>query len=213
MDLKDQLQQAEQITQELKTGLLGSRVKRIALIVVAVLLVVASLSGAWYLWKPKKVPDNKPASAVAQSDGSVVIEKRPDPKHKPEHKIPSGGKVERDVTVTVKPTAPPVAGKCPDVKVNLSLVRLEDKTKRVVASSPSGAVVGGLDIPVEDAEPLPEPKLWAVGGVASTRGNYGAFVDRDFGWIRTGVQVNSVKDEHTQAVSGLEAWGKIGIRF
>ena len=37
----------------------------------------------------------------------------------------------------------------PPVTVDLSLVREKDGSKRVVASSPDGAIVSGLDIPIE----------------------------------------------------------------
>jgi len=187
---------------------------------VLAIIVGLTLTGAWYLWGrgTQKVPDNKPSAAVTQADGSVVLEKAPDPKHKPAHAIPKGGKVERDVKVTVNPDAPPVDTdgdgdiECPPVTVNLSLVRLPDKTKRVVASSPDGEIVGeSLDIPVEDAIPPPIPKLWAAGAAYSTKGEIGVFVDRDWGWARLGVQANEVKDGGNR--SGWSGWAKGGIRF
>ena len=52
-----------------------------------------------------------------------------------------------------------IAADCPEpeaITIDLSLVR--DKTgRRVVASSPDGQVVGGLDIPILDPLPAPPP--------------------------------------------------------
>lgn len=182
---------------------------------VAGLVVIGlTLTAAWYLWGrgAAKVPDSKPAEAVSQADGSVVLEKKPDPARKPVHKTPPGSVVEREVSTTVEPYGPPdLSGLCPKVTVNLSLVRNPDKTKRVVASSPDGKVVGGLDVPVDDAIPPPAPKLWAAGGAYSSKGEAGAFLDRDLGWSRLGVQLNEVKEGGSRA--GWEGWIKAGIRF
>ena len=111
---------------------------------------------------------------------------------KPAQEIPKGDKVERIVQVTVDPTVkvpssrnaggvsggpatPPgslelspgpysVAG-CPPVTVDLTLVRAPDKTQRVIASSPNGEVVGGIDVPVQD-QPIPRIQRWTAAGLA-----------------------------------------------
>lgn len=192
------------------TGL-SPKTKLIATAVIVAVVIIASLSAAWYLWKPSKVPDNKPAAAAVQSDGSIVLEKKPDPEHKAPHKVPRGDTVERSFSATVQPDkGPDATGKCPPVTVDLSLVRNKDQTKRVIASSSDGKVISGIDIPVEDAIPLPEPKLWAAGAAYSSKGNVGVWVDRDLGWMRLGTQVNQVKDLPSQ---GWEGWIKAGIKF
>jgi hypothetical protein len=109
---------------------------------------------------------------------------------KPSQAIPKGAKVERIVEVTVDPTAtlPPSLGPgtvnlndlkipslggpaalqapiCPPVRVDLSLIRLKDKSQRVLASSPDGTVVGGLDVPVNEAK-LPAITRWTASGMA-----------------------------------------------
>jgi hypothetical protein len=47
---------------------------------------------------------------------------------------------------------------CPPAEVDLSLSLLQesDKTERVVASSPNGAITGGLDIPVTPDPAVPK---------------------------------------------------------
>lgn len=184
--------------------------------------------GCWELWKPTPRRPEVYHPAVAQSDGSVVLETKPDPTAKPKQVIPKGAKVERTASVTVQPTAtitPPVvhggyynysssqpvaATPCPPVTVDLSLVRMPDQSRRVVASSPDGAVVGGVDIPVEDAAPPPAPKLWAAGiAVDPLRRTGGVFVDRDLGFLRLGAQLNQ------RELGGLpdQLWIKAGIRW
>lgn len=57
------------------------------------------------------------------------------------------------------------AGACPPVRVDLSLVRMKDKTRRVLASSPDGSVVGGIDVPIESAA-LAHEIRWNVQALA-----------------------------------------------
>lgn len=100
---------------------------------------------------------------------------------KPAQEIPKGAKVERIVQVTVDPNGKPSSGRngepvsggvqrptdpekraatassgaaCPPITVDLSLVRMPDKSQRVLASSPDGSVVGGIDVPVQDPAPF-----------------------------------------------------------
>lgn len=111
---------------------------------------------------------------------------------KPAQEIPKGAKVERIVEVTVDPSKKPSSGRnaeavsggpathlqgeivaprgssvaaCPPVTVDLSLIRLKDKTQRVLASSPNGEVVGGIDVPVQD-QPIPRVQRWTAAGLA-----------------------------------------------
>ena len=59
---------------------------------------------------------------------------------------------------------------CPPVTVDLSLVRMPDKTRRVVASSQDGVVLSGLDIPVESA-PEEEPLRWTASALLQVDGD------------------------------------------
>lgn len=54
---------------------------------------------------------------------------------------------------------------CPPVQVDLSLVRLPDKTRRVVASSPTGEILTGVDIPFEEPA-LPRIPRWTLSAIA-----------------------------------------------
>lgn len=103
---------------------------------------------------------------------------------KPAQEIPKGAKVERIVQVTVQPKAvelpaglpggrPTIAGAvgeapeghsaqpCPPVTIDLSLVRMPDKTQRVLASSPDGSVIGGIDVPIQ-AQAIPRIQRWTA---------------------------------------------------
>lgn len=102
---------------------------------------------------------------------------------KPAGGIPKGAKIERNIEVIVqpRPERAPVAPEaqaegileapaprnlsdafqCPEVKVDLSLVRMKDKAQRVIASSPDGKVIGGLDVPVSET-PFPKPQRWTA---------------------------------------------------
>ncbi len=124
---------------------------------------------AWKFWRPQPAPIETPAPAVLQADGSQILERDPNASAKPAQKIPPGATVERIVYVTVQPhgqpgeVIPPTPGQlpgaavvpavvtplCPPVRVDLTVVRLKDLTHRVIASSPDGDVIAGLDVPVE----------------------------------------------------------------
>lgn len=108
---------------------------------------------------------------------------------KPAQEIPKGATVERVVQVTVQPTATPSSpgnpkldlgtlkmpsldplgsphqgSICPPVRVDLSLIRLKDKSQRVLASSPDGTVVGGIDVPITP-DTLPKIQRWTAEGI------------------------------------------------
>lgn len=142
------------------------------------------------------------------------------PAFKPRHIIPRGAKLEREMSVTVKPKARPFDNKtscppCPPVTVDMSLVKMPDNTRRVIASSPDGDVVGGLDIPIEPGKP-PDEKKWAVGLTASVTSGmgFGVFVDRDMGPFRVGAEVNNIYSTNQGVrLGGIQAVIKAGIRF
>lgn len=211
---------------------------RIVGIIAAIVFIAAALL-YWQLWKPRPAPPEKAKPAINQKDGSVVLARQPAAMATPKHIIPPGSVVERQVSVTVQPRATfqnvtghrfpdasktnsnqiPDAGKkveaashpCPPVTVDLSLVRNKDDTRRVIASSPDGEVVGGLDIPIEGAKALPPEKLWAVGAVMDPfKMIYGAFVDRDLGPFRTGIQINQSRED---SLRDPHFWIKAGLRF
>ncbi len=183
------------------------------------LIIAAAVLGGWWWLQPAPVVET-PAAAQRQADGSDVLERAPTKSAKPAHQIPKGAKVERTVSVTVKPKEGPPAmpglkapadglkpgpAACPPLKVDLSLVRLPDRTKRVVASSPNGEIVGGLDVPVETAAPPEEPARWAAGLSADPIHRLpGLWVERDVGRLRLGAEINRVR---------VLAWGPDGTQI
>lgn len=155
------------------------------------------------------------------------------------HALPKGAKEERRVQVVVQPQrgvishvqdiAPtmtkgdsmsllrdaPHPGTmdscdCPPVIVDLSLVRMPDKTRRVVASSPDGVVLSGVDIPVE---PIPEVRMprWTLSAlaVADLEGiRPGAMLQRCLGPVvlGAGAVVSPTLNKHAGIVSAGITW-------
>jgi hypothetical protein len=132
-----------------------------------------------------------------------------DPILKPAGTLPKGAVVERNVEVIVRPApqlntrgsqydkdthlempnpgAPDLSAafQCPDVKVDLSLVRMKDQTHRVIASSPDGKVIAGLDVPVSEP-PSFKPQRWTAQGMVGWdtkqgRQVFGGQVSRNLG--------------------------------
>jgi hypothetical protein len=200
--------------------------------------VVTGLLLGWKLWRPVRLQPETYARAQQQSDGSTLLERKPQPDATPAQVIPPGATVERIVRVIVAPHAPPVeppaaipepntpalvmglttpqpAFLIPPLRVDLTLVRLQDLSRRVIASSPDGTVIGGVDIPVEPSTPAKELK-WAMGAVYGTTAwgdkAIGAFLDRDFAFLRTGAELT--KNTYANAARpGWEFRAKFGIRF
>ena len=176
------------------------------------------LLAGWAFYRCKPGPVEKPAPAVRQKDGSLILERsdtgkpadQPSaPALKPAGALPKGAVIERNIEITVQPDSPrpelktrPASApdldlprgsvtdlsgafECPEVKVDLSLIKLKDQTQRVVASSPDGKVVGGLDVPITRQE-FPKPIRWtaqAVTGydVTKSRQVFGGQVSRNLG--------------------------------
>lgn len=122
-------------------------------------------------------------TAIIQKDSSVVLERQSvESAPKAPHIMPKGSVEERRITVQVQPkpihiehdyhdsaeiarlqasddrpqakdTSDTLDYSCPPVNVVLSLVRMQDNTHHVVASSPDGNITGGLDMVIESSEP------------------------------------------------------------
>lgn len=152
---------------------------------------------------------------------------------KPAGQIPKGAVVERNVEVIVQPgmipvlkdrtlgiTKPPSiellepagptnladAFQCPEVHVNLSLIRQKDMTRRVIASSPDGKIIGGLDVPVSEPA-FPKPQRWTVQALAG----YDSHASREV----FGGQVSYGRGPFTISAGALGSTGFVGagIRF
>ena len=168
---------------------------------------VVGLGVEYLIMRPTPGKLDPAAPEVKQRDGSLILARAPNPDAKPKQEIPTGGKVERIVQVVVVPTsyhgrvvagttttpgsgatgdpATPSNGPCPPVTVDLSLVRMPDQTRRVIASSPDGDVVGGIDVPVE-AAPVPASPKWVAAGLVGydltqRKQVYGVMLQRSVG--------------------------------
>lgn len=184
-------------------------------ILIGVCLIGAGYFAAEYLRKPGI---ETAAPEVKQADGSDVLPRAPDAKAKPKHQIPKGAKVERIEEITVLPPTPPeiarcTSVRCPPVKVDMSIVREADGGRRVIASSPDGQIIAGVDIPVETAAPPAEPKQWAVGlSIDPIHQAPGIWVERDLSRFRLGVEINQTR-RAINAPVGVEARVRLGVTF
>lgn len=168
----------------------------------ALLAVFLGLAGwaGYVVGRPTPAALETPAVAQSQPDGSVVLERAPETSAPaPKAKIPRGDRVERQVSVTVKPK--PTAS---TVTVDMSLVRESDGGRRVIASSADGQVVGGLDVPVEPALVVTPARHWAAGascnvGASCQIRQAGVWIERDLGRVRVGADVFRQPDGDLQA--------------
>lgn len=169
-------------------------------------IVISALVAAYFNMQPK--PVETPAPAIAQSDGSQVLERKPDAKAKSPSKIPKGGKVERIIHGEIAPHKEPGAlSDCPVCKFDLTLVRMPDDTQRVILWSDTGTVLGGLDVPTVPIN-INRGRKWAAGVSRGTGGeSWGGWLDRDLGWVRLGGEVNKTGDNQ------YEGRIKIGLTF
>jgi len=170
-----------------------------------VLVIAGFLAGYWVGSGNAPRPENaSPAPAVRQGDGSVIAERQPDatPPAAP-HEIPKGAREVRRVTTTVQPAQPD----CDPVTVTTSLVQIDDGY-RAITSTDNGTVVGALDLSIESLTVPPAPRRWAAGAsYEPVRGLWGAWVERDFGRLRVGAEINQTR------FGDAELRGRIGINF
>lgn len=171
---------------------------------------VAGLFAGYGLYHPNQPQPERYAAQVIQADKSVILEKKPQPDAKPEHQIPKGSKVLRLAKVTVKPKVDhiPESGKmvdCPPVDLDLTLVTKDDQTS-LIASSKNGDIVGGVDIPLINTKPAPEPLKWSIAATYYSNRAYSARVERDFGPTRVSVEAIKMGSDIVAGVG-------FGIRF
>jgi hypothetical protein len=140
-----------------------------------VLGLISGLSLGWWLYRPGAPKVEPPAPAIRQSDGSLILERKPDPSAKAPAEIPKGAHLERIERVVIQPKATPVLDAnsgtrddanprliCPPSELDLSLLRMPDKTERVAASSPDGKIVGGVDIPLAQIPASSRIPRWSI---------------------------------------------------
>jgi len=191
--------------------------------ILGMLVFMAAFVGvvAWWMNRTESAPEPA-APEVRQSDGSLILERQATtPTARPKQRIPPAAKVERVAQVIVQPEAPaPAAGQpCPPVTVDLSLIREQDGGRRILASSPDGKIVGGIDVPVEPINLVEPRKRWAAGlSWSPLDRTSGIWVERDIRIplinlaARVGVDVNQSGGVHTSA-GGIDARLRVGIAF
>jgi hypothetical protein len=125
-----------------------------------------------------------------------------------QHALPAASRVERAIRATVQPRAHlrvPVALQseasveaCPPVSVDLALIRTPEG-RRVIAASPDGELVAGLDVPLEAAAQAAEHP-WSAGLSYGSDGSPGLYLERDLGRLRVGAEaIRGNPDPHIQA--------------
>lgn len=119
------------------------------------------------------------------------------------HTIPAGAKELRRITTTVKSSKED----CPPTTVTTSLVQ-EGQGLRAITSSPDGPVATGSDVVIRPLNMEPPPRLWAAGAsFEPVHGRYGAWVERDFGRLRVGSEIQQRDDD------SVAAWVRAGFTF
>lgn len=166
-----------------------------AAIVVALILAAMAIGTycGYMIRDSMEAPESiSAAPAVAQSDGSQLVERAPvtadQPPPKPPHKLPKRAKRERAIAATVQPAPPTADGKCKPVKIDLSLIRIDDG-RRVVVSATDGTIIDAIDIPIERGM-TPVERKWSAGVSYDPFGESpGAWIERDIGRFRIGADV------------------------
>jgi len=165
-------------------------------------------------FSPKSITETN-APEIRQADGSLVLERniseRRIPKKPPINPFGASEWI-RHSEVVIKPTAS-LIGSNAEIKpivVSFDLIRLSDKTYRVIASADGGEVIGGIDVPIETTAYPDQPK-WAAGGILLNNG-YGAFIQRSMGAFLVGLDVTQSK-EGINHDKQLNYSFRAGIRF
>jgi hypothetical protein len=191
---------------------------------IAFLLVglISGLSLGWWLYRPGAPKIEPPAPAIRQSDGSLILERKPDPSAKAPAEIPKGAHLERVERVVIQPRPTPVQDDnsgardgantrtttiCRPAEVDLSLLKMRDKTERVVASSPDGKIVGGVDIPVAPIAASPQITRWSVSAL------YGYDVTRARAVWGAGLSYSRGPFVVTTGAIGSTAFVGAGLKF
>lgn len=201
----------------------------LTLVITLALGFVLGIGTMWKLYRPKLQAKTILAHPEQrQKDGALTLESNPQAAPRAAQAIPDGAKVERTIQAKVEPSkayvealaripgisqegnGSPTDGKnfqnIPPMTIDLSLLTMKDNSQRVNVSSPDGTVITGIDIP--SIRPTYKDLKWAAGGVyrlTQTGKAYGAFIDRDFGPVRTSVEVARSQSD------GLYGW-EIGVR-
>ncbi|GLR13989.1 hypothetical protein GCM10007907_27790 [Chitinimonas prasina] len=155
------------------------------------------LLGYWLFGEVERSEVITPAPAVRQADGALVLARQPIAKAgKPVHALPTASVEERRIQLHVRPETRSTESVfaldclCDPVQVDVSLVRDAEGGPRVVASSPDGEVLAGLDMPLTPMRLSAPPSTWAAGLSWSPRQRVaGIWLERDIGRLRLGAEL------------------------
>lgn len=119
--------------------------------------------------QPAKPPHELPKGAVEERRVSVVVQPRRGVAVPANHfsqpvKMVDSAEVARLVASTDHPAVVDSCD-CPLVQVDLSLVRTPDNGRRVIASSPDGKILSGVDVPLEPVT-VPRIPTWTLSAIA-----------------------------------------------
>jgi hypothetical protein len=205
---------------------MNSMTKLYAATVLMLITFGLGLGLGWKLWRGKMttITRDVPGPAIILHDGGQVLEKKIASKSTIIQVIPDGAHVQEEGTIIFRPNPDPAPDDHPakvpdaphDFHINFALVTMADGSRRVVASSPEGKVVGGIDIVVDPHKPAPPPLRNSAGLVYGTTAwgdtAKGIFYDRDWKFIRAGLEVT----HNTYANVNRTAWEgriKVGLNF
>jgi hypothetical protein len=167
--------------------------------------IVLSFAGGWNLHKPARIVHETSKPAITLKD-AIVLERAPasvvPPKIVAAVKEVKGAKLERAAHITLQPKQTD----CDELDLELGVIRMKDDTQRVVVRS-DNAIVGGVDIPIT-AQSVPTAPKWSAGALYNpVERTYGAYLDRDLGPFRAGIDLMQDR-EHGAAVLL-----RVGVRF
>ncbi len=198
---------------------MNTKVMELIVIVVALLIIMAAgAAGMWWYNRTfgPQIEIVKPAEQVlipmtpTAPFGGLVLERRPNAKPRPPpHKLGKGMKEQRRDTITVQPKNE----ECPPVTVVMSTVEDDKGGRRVVASSPDGRIVGGLDIPITPILMAPPEQRWAAGLSYGTDSTAGIWVDHNTGIKPFGHELVVGGDIEENEDHDLRARIRVGARF
>jgi hypothetical protein len=193
-----------------------------ALICILVGFVLGFSTGKWAYQPATIVETARPAIILpptsAAPHGAVIAARAPDSHAKPAQIIPKGDTLLRTghATVASRPATDAQAAadkaaapNCPPVRIDYSQVREKDGSIGMIVSSPDGGIIDAVDIPVAPILAIAH-RPWAIGGSYGSGRDYGAWVDRDFGRIRIGAEINQVRVNN---VNSGEARIRLGFTF
>lgn len=175
----------------------------LTLIGFAVALIFGMALG-WKLHAPTPIALESAKPAITLSN-ATVLERTPaaavPAKIVAAAKEVKGAKLERAALVTVKPKQEG----CNELNLELGVLRLQDNSQRLVVRS-DGATLGGVDIPLDRASP--RVLKWSAGALYNPFDRtFGAYVDRDLGPFRAGLDLMQDRNR------GAAVIVRFGVRF